>query len=39
MPDGLKFHQKRYAFFLENITRVSEGKVPLNALNRISTAE
>jgi phosphoglycerate dehydrogenase-like enzyme len=38
MPDGLKFHQKRYAFFLENITRVSEGKVPLNALNRISTA-
>jgi phosphoglycerate dehydrogenase-like enzyme len=36
MPDGLKFHQKRYAFFLENITRVSEGKAPLNALNRIS---
>ena len=38
MPDGLKFHQKRYAFFLENITRVSEGKVPLNALNRISAS-
>ena len=36
MPDGLKFHQKRYAFFLENITRVSQGKPPLNALNRIS---
>jgi phosphoglycerate dehydrogenase-like enzyme len=38
MPDGLKFHQKRYAFFVENITRISEGKAPLNALNRISTA-
>jgi phosphoglycerate dehydrogenase-like enzyme len=37
MPDGLKFHEKRYAFFLENIVRVSEGKVPLNALNRISS--
>ena len=37
MPDGLKFHQKRYAFFLENIIRVREGKAPLNALNRIAT--
>jgi D-3-phosphoglycerate dehydrogenase len=36
MPDGLKFHRKRYAFFVENITRVWEGKIPLNALNRIS---
>ncbi len=36
MPDGLKFHQKRYAFFLENITRVCRGMIPLNALNRIS---
>ncbi len=35
MPDGLKFHRKRYAFFVENITRVLGGKVPLNALNRI----
>ena len=35
MPDGLKFHQKRYAYFLENIIRVSQGDVPLNALNRI----
>lgn len=35
MPDGLKFHQKRYTFFLENITRVSEGKIPLNALNQM----
>ncbi len=35
MPDGLKFHQKRYAYFWENILRVSQGKVPLNALNQI----
>lgn len=33
MPDGLKFHQKRYAYFRENIVRVSQGKAPLNALN------
>jgi D-3-phosphoglycerate dehydrogenase len=33
MPDGLKFHQKRYAYFRENILRVSQGKSPLNALN------
>jgi phosphoglycerate dehydrogenase-like enzyme len=38
MPDGLKFHEKRYAFFLENIKRVSLGMIPLNALNRISAA-
>jgi len=36
MPDGLKYHQKRYAFFVENINRVLEGKIPHNALNRIS---
>ena len=35
MPDGLKFHQKRYAYFRGNILRVSQGKVPLNALNQI----
>jgi phosphoglycerate dehydrogenase-like enzyme len=35
MPEGLGFHQKRYAYFLENILRVSQGKAPLNALNRI----
>ena len=34
MPDGFKFHQKRYAYFRENIRRVSQGKVPLNALNQ-----
>ena len=36
MPDGLKFHERRYAFFLENIVRVFQGKAPLSALNRIS---
>ncbi len=35
MPEGLRFHQKRYAFFLDNILRVSQGKAPLNALNQI----
>ena len=33
-PEGLRFHKKRYAYFLENILRVSQGKVPLNALNQ-----
>jgi D-3-phosphoglycerate dehydrogenase len=36
MPDGLKFHKKRYAFFQENITRLYQGMIPLNALNRIT---
>jgi len=35
MPDALKFHKKRYEFFLDNILRVSEGNVPVNALNQI----
>ncbi|NIS61463.1 MAG: phosphoglycerate dehydrogenase [Proteobacteria bacterium] len=34
-PDGLHFHHRRYEFFAENIKRVSEGKVPIKALNRI----
>ncbi|MDH5377727.1 MAG: phosphoglycerate dehydrogenase [Gammaproteobacteria bacterium] len=34
-PDGLHFHHKRYEFFLENIRRVSEGRAPIKALNRI----
>ncbi len=37
-PDGLNFHHKRYEFFAENIKRVSEGKAPLKALNRIKKA-
>jgi D-3-phosphoglycerate dehydrogenase len=33
MQDGLKFHQKCYEYFFENIIRVSEGKTLVNALN------
>jgi len=33
--DGLKFHQKCYEYFFENIIRVSEGKTLINALDRI----
>ncbi len=35
MPDGLKFHKKRYEFFVDNIQRVLIGKKPHNALNQI----
>lgn len=35
MPDGLKFHKKRYEYFVENIKRVAAHRAPLNALNRI----
>jgi phosphoglycerate dehydrogenase-like enzyme len=32
-PDGLFFHKLRFQFFAENISRVSNGKPPRNALN------
>jgi D-3-phosphoglycerate dehydrogenase len=35
MPDGLKFHKKRYAFFIRNIRKIIAGKKPDNALNEI----
>ncbi|MDR1518477.1 MAG: hypothetical protein LBS52_10425 [Dysgonamonadaceae bacterium] len=35
MPDGLKFHKKRYAFFVENIKKIIAGKKPENTLNKI----
>ena len=35
-PDALYFHSNRFKFFAENIQRVSEGKAPHNALNRIT---
>ncbi|MDR3312185.1 MAG: hypothetical protein LBS64_03525, partial [Spirochaetaceae bacterium] len=35
MPDGLKFHKKRYAFFIANIKKVIAGKEPDNTLNKI----
>ena len=33
MPDGLKFHRKRYEFFRDNISRFIEGRAPLHLLN------
>jgi len=36
MPDGLKFHERRYAFFIDNIRKVMEGKRPTSALNQIA---
>ena len=35
MPDGLKFHKKRYAFFINNIRLVDAGKKPESSLNQI----
>jgi D-3-phosphoglycerate dehydrogenase len=34
MPDGPRFHRRRYRFFAENARRVASGQAPLNALNR-----
>lgn len=35
MPDGLKFHKKRYAFFINNIRLVEAGKEPESSLNHL----
>lgn len=35
MPDGRKFHQKRYDFFIRNIKRVASGEEPENKLNQL----
>ncbi len=35
MPDGLKFHKKRYDFFISNIKRVENGEEPENKLNQL----
>jgi phosphoglycerate dehydrogenase-like enzyme len=35
MPDGLKFHKKRYDFFVNNIKRVESGKEPESKLNSL----
>lgn len=35
LPDGVKFHEKRYAFFVNNISRVLQGEMPENALNML----
>ena len=33
LPDGVKFHKKRYEFFVANIRRVAAGERPENLLN------
>ena len=35
MPDGLKFHKKRYDFFVSNIKRVENGEEPESKLNQL----
>lgn len=35
MPDGRKFHKKRYDFFVNNIKRVENGAEPESKLNQI----
>lgn len=35
MPDGLKFHKKRYDFFVDNIKRVVNGEEPESKLNQL----
>ena len=35
MPDGIKFHKKRYDFFINNIKRVENGNEPENKLNQL----
>ena len=35
MPDGLKFHKKRYEFFVNNIKRVENGEEPESKLNQL----
>jgi D-3-phosphoglycerate dehydrogenase len=35
LPDGLKFHKKRYDFFVNNINRVENGEEPKSQLNQL----
>ncbi|SHJ92742.1 NAD(P)-dependent oxidoreductase [Propionispora hippei] len=35
LPDGLKFHKKRYDFFVNNIKRVANGEAPESKLNHL----
>ncbi len=39
MPDGLKFHKKRYDFFVNNIKRVENGEEPESKLNQLFNME
>lgn len=33
LPDGVKYHRKRYDFFVENISKALRGELPENLLN------
>ena len=35
MPDGTKFHETRYRFFVQNILKIQRNETPLNNLNQI----
>ena len=35
LPDGRKFHKKRYDFFIRNINRVANGEEPESKLNQL----
>lgn len=35
MPDGYKFHKKRYDFFVNNIKRIENGEAPESRLNQL----
>lgn len=35
MPDGFKFHKKRYDFFVDNIKRIENGGAPESRLNQL----
>lgn len=35
LPDGRKFHKKRYDFFVNNINRVANGETPVSNLNQL----
>lgn len=36
LPDGRKFHKKRYDFFIQNIKRIENGEEPASKLNSLS---
>ena len=35
MPDGYKFHKRRYDFFINNIRRIENGEAPESRLNQL----
>ena len=39
LPDGRKFHKKRYDFFIRNINRVANGEEPESKLNQLAACD